>query len=299
MNSNEENFFSVFLREFNRNVTRSHKKTSACLCVKAPRKIFLPLSSSSGEKKKENEFDHDTQKKSTSFIYRSTEGDNTNGRTISGGYSVTGTANLVMTTDALQVLLKRGKRCSRRRKCTRVDFFLLIERPPTPKNREREKQTSLSKPSFVFFVCAPIPVLVRLKKNTNTRTRRQQQHQRRQRDVLPSSSRGRSSGVDDWEDFTYSSSSFSSFIFFFFTIIIIVSYVFLAFGIHRGKRTRPMECLRGKKLIFFFCRDARTQRGNRRRRRKARSSMDDEQRFETRVTTTVQSSSLQQQQQQQ
>jgi len=31
-------FFSLFfLRECNRNVTRSHKKTSACLCVKAPR----------------------------------------------------------------------------------------------------------------------------------------------------------------------------------------------------------------------------------------------------------------------
>ena len=144
MNSNEENFFSVFLREFNRNVTRSHKKTSACLCVKAPRKIFLPLSSSSGEKKKENEFDHDTQKKSTSFIYRSTEGDNTNGRTISGGYSVTGTATLVMTTDALQVLLKRGKRCSRRRKCTRVDFFFCSSRDHQHPGTERGKNKHLS-----------------------------------------------------------------------------------------------------------------------------------------------------------
>ena len=144
MNSNEENFFSVFLREFNRNVTRSHKKTSACLCVKAPRKIFLPLSSSSGEKKKENEFDHDTQKKSTSFIYRSTEGDNTNGRTISGGYSVTGTATLVMTTDALQVLLKRGKRCSRRRKCTRVDFFFCSSRDHQHPRTERGKNKHLS-----------------------------------------------------------------------------------------------------------------------------------------------------------
>ena len=145
------------------------------------------------------------------------------------------------------------------------------------------------------------PRQIKKEKKNAIITRKHQHQRRRQRDVLPFASRGRSSGVDDLlEDFTYSSSSFSSFISFIFTIIVVVSYAFLAFGIHNGKRTRPMECLRGKKLIFFFCRaDAGTQRGNRRRRRKARSSMDDEQRFETRVTTTVQSSSLQQQQEQQ
>ena len=37
-----------------------------------------------------------------SFIYRSTEKGDTNGRTISGGYGATGTATLVMTTDALR-----------------------------------------------------------------------------------------------------------------------------------------------------------------------------------------------------
>ena len=138
------------------------------------------------------------------------------------------------------------------------------------------------------------PRQIKKEKKNAIITRKHQHQRRRQRDVLPFASRGRSSGVDDLlEDFTYSSSSFSSFISFIFTIIVVVSYAFLAFGIHNGKRTRPMECLRGKKLIFFFCRDAEgTQRGNRRRRRKARSSMDDEQRFETRVTTTVQSSSL-------
>lgn len=47
-------FFSLFfLRECNRNVTRSHKKTSACLCVKAPRQDIFD----SREKKKKKEND--------------------------------------------------------------------------------------------------------------------------------------------------------------------------------------------------------------------------------------------------
>jgi hypothetical protein len=46
-------FFSLFfLRECNRNVTRSHKKTSACLCVKAPRQDIFD---SREKKKKEND----------------------------------------------------------------------------------------------------------------------------------------------------------------------------------------------------------------------------------------------------
>ena len=44
-------FFSLFfLRECNRNVTRSHKKTSACLCVKAPRQDIFD-----SREKKEND----------------------------------------------------------------------------------------------------------------------------------------------------------------------------------------------------------------------------------------------------
>jgi len=60
------------------------------------------------EKKENNrrdEFDLTTQAKKSnnaSFIYRSTGKDNTNGRTISGGYGATGTATLAMTTDALR-----------------------------------------------------------------------------------------------------------------------------------------------------------------------------------------------------
>ena len=147
--------FLFFLRRQPlRNVTRSHKKTSACLCVKAPRQDIFDVR----EKKENNrrdEFDLTTQAKKSnnaSFIYRSTGKDNTNGRTISRGYGVTGTATLAMTTattDTLQVLLlKRGKRCSRRKSkcifCVLIFFFLRIERP-TPKGtpREREKQTSL------------------------------------------------------------------------------------------------------------------------------------------------------------
>merc|ERR1711965_428197 len=112
----------------------------------------------------------------------------------------------------------------------------------------------------------------RLKKKEERALTRKQQHQRRrQRDVLPFASRGRSSGVDDLlEDFTYSSSSFSSFIFFFFTtiiiVVVVVSYVFLAaFGIHRGRKTRPMgECLRGKKTHFLLL----PRRGNSTRKSK-------------------------------
>lgn len=67
-------------------------------------KIFLTR-----EKKKKKENDEmnliTTQAKKSnnkSFIYRSTEKDDTNGRTISGGYGATGTATLAMTTDALR-----------------------------------------------------------------------------------------------------------------------------------------------------------------------------------------------------
>ena len=98
-------FFSLFfLRECNRNVTRSHKKTSACLCVKAPRQDIFDSRKKKKKKTTRDEFDHDRQKSQTtlSFIYRSTEKDDTNGRTISGGYGATGTATLAMTTDALR-----------------------------------------------------------------------------------------------------------------------------------------------------------------------------------------------------
>ena len=64
-------FFSLFfLRECNRNVTRSHKKTSACLCVKAPRKdIFKKTKKENDEMnlittqaKKSNNFEFYIQK---------------------------------------------------------------------------------------------------------------------------------------------------------------------------------------------------------------------------------------------
>ena len=54
-------FFSLFfLRECNRNVTRSHKKTSACLCVKAPRQDIFKKTK---KRKRRDEFDHDRDKK--------------------------------------------------------------------------------------------------------------------------------------------------------------------------------------------------------------------------------------------
>ena len=102
MNSNEEIPFSVFssnATETSRGATKKHLRASVS---KRHVKIFLTC-----EKKKKttrDEFDHDRQKsQTTSFIYKSTEKDNTNGHTISGGYGVTGTATLVMTTDALRV----------------------------------------------------------------------------------------------------------------------------------------------------------------------------------------------------
>ena len=75
-------FFSLFfLRECNRNVTRSHKKTSACLCVKAPRQDIFKKT----KKRKRDEMNliRHRQKKSNnkSFICRSTEKDDTNGHT--------------------------------------------------------------------------------------------------------------------------------------------------------------------------------------------------------------------------
>jgi len=79
-------FFSLFfLRECNRNVTRSHKKTSACLCVKAPRQDIFDSREKKKKKKKENDEMNliTTQAKKSnnkSFIYRSTEKDDTNGQ---------------------------------------------------------------------------------------------------------------------------------------------------------------------------------------------------------------------------
>ena len=61
-------FFSLFfLRECNRNVTRSHKKTSACLCVKAPNQDIFDLR----EKKENNEMNLITTqaKKSNNEFY--------------------------------------------------------------------------------------------------------------------------------------------------------------------------------------------------------------------------------------
>lgn len=61
-------FFSLFfLRECNRNVTRSHKKTSACLCVKAPRQDIFD----SREKKENDEMNLITTetKKSNNFEF--------------------------------------------------------------------------------------------------------------------------------------------------------------------------------------------------------------------------------------
>ena len=104
---------------------------------------------------------HKQKSQTTSFIYRSTEKDNTNGHTISRGYGVTGTATLAMTTattDTLQVLLKRGKRCSRRKsKCNScVDFFFAHRETNTQRN-QREGKTNISLKTFVFvaFFCAP------------------------------------------------------------------------------------------------------------------------------------------------
>ena len=102
MNSNEEIPFSVFssnATETSRGATKKHLRA---FVSKRHVKIFLTC-----EKKKKttrDEFDHDRQKSQTtlSFIYRSTEKDDTNGRTISGGYGATGTATLAMTTDALR-----------------------------------------------------------------------------------------------------------------------------------------------------------------------------------------------------
>tara|TARA_B100000475_G_scaffold80064_1_gene57781 strand:+ start:1458 stop:1832 length:375 start_codon:yes stop_codon:yes gene_type:complete len=122
------------------------------------------------EKKENNrrdEFDLTTQAKKSnnaSFIYRSTGKDNTNGRTISRGYGVTGTATLAMTTattDTLQVLLlKRGKRCSRRKSkcifCVLIFFFAHRE-TNTQRNPQREGKTNISlMKTFVFVAsCAP------------------------------------------------------------------------------------------------------------------------------------------------
>ena len=161
-------FFSLFfLRECNRNVTRSHKKTSACLCVKAPRQDIFDSREKKKKKTTRDEFDHDRQKSQTtlSFIYRSTEKDDTNGRTISGGYGATGTATLAMTTattDTLQVLLlKRGKRCSRRKSkcifCVLIFFFFAHRETNTQRNPQREGKTNISlMKTFVFVAsCAP------------------------------------------------------------------------------------------------------------------------------------------------
>lgn len=114
MNSNEEIFFSVFSSnstETSRGATKKHLRASVS---KRHVKIFLTCER---KKEKKKTIDHNTQKSQTTSLYTEVQKDNTNGRTISGGSGVTSTATLVMTTatiDALQVL-KRGKRCSRRK----------------------------------------------------------------------------------------------------------------------------------------------------------------------------------------
>ena len=112
MNSNEEIFFSVFSSnstETSRGATKKHLRATVS---KRHVKIFLTC-----ERKKENNemnlITTDKKVKQQRVLYTEVRKDNTNGHTISRGYGVTGTATLVMTTDALQVL-KRGKRCSRR-----------------------------------------------------------------------------------------------------------------------------------------------------------------------------------------
>jgi hypothetical protein len=147
-------FFSLFfLRECNRNVTRSHKKTSACLCVKAPRQDIFD----SREKKKKKTtrwfWSRQRQKSQTtlSFIYRSTEKDDTNGQIRFRVVMVRPVLLLSRWPPMLCARVKRGKRCScLQSKCTRVDFFFFfghrVERDQHPKEgtREREKQQHLS-----------------------------------------------------------------------------------------------------------------------------------------------------------
>ena len=108
MNSNEEIFllFSLFFlrknaTETSRGATKKHLRA---FVSKRHVKIFLTREKKKKKKTTRDEFDHDRQKSQTtlSFIYRSTEKDDTNGRTISGGYGATGTATLAMTTDALR-----------------------------------------------------------------------------------------------------------------------------------------------------------------------------------------------------
>ena len=174
-------FFSLFfLRECNRNVTRSHKKTSACLCVKAPRQDIFDSREKKKRKRREmNLITTDKKVKQLWVLYTEVQKRMIQTDVRFRVVMVRPVLLLSRWPPMLCARVKRGKRCScLQSKCTRVFFFFWSSSPerPTPKGRnQREGKTTTSLSENVrrrclvrLEKCTFASVLVRLKKKRRT-----------------------------------------------------------------------------------------------------------------------------------
>jgi hypothetical protein len=156
VNSNEEIFFlfSVFSSRMQpKRHEEPQKNICVPLCQSATSRYFWLARKKKKKKTTRWIWSRQRQKSQTtlSFIYRSTEKDDTNGQIRFRVVMVRPVLLLSRWPPMLCARVKRGKRCScLQSKCTRVDFFFFfghrVERDQHPKEgtREREKQQHLS-----------------------------------------------------------------------------------------------------------------------------------------------------------
>lgn len=191
VNSNEEIFFlfSVFSSRMQpKRHEEPQKNICVPLCQSATSRYFWLARKKKKKKTTRWIWSRQRQKSQTtlSFIYRSTEKDDTNGQIRFRVVMVRPVLLLSRWPPMLCARVKRGKRCScLQSKCTRVIFFFLVieSRETNTQRNQREGKTTTSLSQTIFRLrcpcvrlekCTFASVLVRLKKkeerNNNEKT---------------------------------------------------------------------------------------------------------------------------------